>query len=249
VIVILVLFIWPWANQQTEDLKKQFEMRSDLSRVEPGKFQESSNGTRVFFIDKSTETQGYGRNVFVVAREGDKEVITSASGGHIENRDGQSFLVLEGGQRLESDTKTGEHRLVFFEKYGTLQGDKPLGRIDNRRPSTIPTGELLTHTQPVLQGELAWRLGLPMAALNFVLIGLLAADMNPRSGRSWSLTLALLSFLVYYNLINITQAYIGAGRIGMIPMFIGLHGTVLALALLWLSKKHWGWSWLGGSSK
>ena len=34
--------------------KTRYEQRSDIDRIAPGEFQESSNGDRVFFIDKDT---------------------------------------------------------------------------------------------------------------------------------------------------------------------------------------------------
>ena len=50
VIALLSLLVWPWANQQIDQLKQQYEQRSDIDRIAPGEFQESANGTRVFFF-------------------------------------------------------------------------------------------------------------------------------------------------------------------------------------------------------
>ena len=55
-IALLALVVWPWSNQQTQDLREQFERRGDLDRVAPGQFQENAAGTRVFFIDKASES-------------------------------------------------------------------------------------------------------------------------------------------------------------------------------------------------
>ena len=48
-IAALSLVVWPWANRQIQELKTQYEQRSDVDRIAPGEFQESSNGSRVFF--------------------------------------------------------------------------------------------------------------------------------------------------------------------------------------------------------
>ena len=40
------------SNTQIQELKTRYERRSDIDRIAPGEFQESANGTRVFFIDK-----------------------------------------------------------------------------------------------------------------------------------------------------------------------------------------------------
>jgi hypothetical protein len=44
-------------QQQIQEIKTQYEQRSDVDRIAPGEFQESANGARVFFIDKDTPTR------------------------------------------------------------------------------------------------------------------------------------------------------------------------------------------------
>ena len=50
VISVLAFVVLPWAFGRIEDLRDQYEKRGDIARVEPGQFQESANGDRVFFI-------------------------------------------------------------------------------------------------------------------------------------------------------------------------------------------------------
>ena len=47
VVMALALFVWPWVNQRSVELRDRFERRSDLSRVAPGQFQTSNDGSRV----------------------------------------------------------------------------------------------------------------------------------------------------------------------------------------------------------
>jgi len=63
VIAVLALGIWPWSNQQTQDLRERYGKRGDLERVTPGQFQESASGSRVFFLDKDTPDNRSGRNI------------------------------------------------------------------------------------------------------------------------------------------------------------------------------------------
>jgi lipopolysaccharide export system permease protein len=53
---LLALVVWPWANQQAQDLKDRYGRRGDLERVAPGQFQESASGRRVFFLDRTRRT-------------------------------------------------------------------------------------------------------------------------------------------------------------------------------------------------
>ena len=60
-VAALALVVWPWANQQTQELKDRYGKRGDLERVAPGQFQESASGTRVFFLDKDTPDNKSGK--------------------------------------------------------------------------------------------------------------------------------------------------------------------------------------------
>jgi lipopolysaccharide export system permease protein len=92
-------------------------------------------------------------------------------------------------------------------------------------------------------GELAWRLGLALATLNFVVIAITVSSVNPRAGRSGNLVFALFAFVVYFNLLNLGQSWIGTGRVGFATFVVGLHGGVLLVGGLWLGKQHNSWSW------
>lgn len=77
VIAILATLVWPWSNQQIQQLKTQYSQRSDIDRIAPGEFQESSDGSRVFFIDKdSAQTAS---NVFIVTNDSRGESVTSSA--------------------------------------------------------------------------------------------------------------------------------------------------------------------------
>ena len=65
---------------------------------------------------------------------------------------------------------------------------------------------------------------------------------GPRSGRGGNLVLALLTFVVYYNLISLGQTWIAGGGIGMGAYLLILHGGAFALAVGWIASRHQNWS-------
>lgn len=242
VITLMVFLVWPWANQQVNNLRDRFERRGDLERVAPGQFQESSSGRRVFFIDKDTADGTVGRNVFISSTDPDgRETITSARSGRIEWEDDRQLLLLDNGQRLE--TREGEGlRVSEFTAYGTQIGGSVIGGQAGVELKARPTWELLASpTQPNL-AEFGWRIGLAITAFNFVLIALATTAGNPRAGRSGNLFFTLFAFVFYYNLLNIGQNWIARGVVTLWPFTLGLHGGVLLLTLLWLYKRHHGLS-------
>jgi lipopolysaccharide export system permease protein len=68
------------------------------------------------------------------------------------------------------------------------------------------------------------------------------SSVNPRAGRSGNLVFALFAFIVYFNLLNVGQNWIGAGRTSFGGFLLALHGGTLAAAAFWLSKQHNNWS-------
>ncbi len=234
VIGALALFVWPWVNQRAAELKDRFERRSDISRVAPGQFQSSSDGKRVFFIDRESEDGRTGRNVFILSTTPDAESVTTAKTGRIEVDDDDRFLVLDRGQRNEENHRTGDKTLSSFDSYRILVGDRVLARVDELPPRATRSIELLRTPTPRNLGEFTWRLGLLLAATNMLLLAIPLSAANPRRASNWNLLFALLTFVVYYNAINLSQAWVAAGRMEMGVALATFHGGALAIALVLL---------------
>ena len=242
VIALMALFVWPWTNQQTKDMQSRYQQRGDLDRITPGVFQESSSGNRVFFIDRDLAGDQASNNVFIAATENGKRSVTTAQSGRIENRGDAQFLMLFNGQRLEHDD-TGKSALKVsdFESYGVKTGTSSL------LGETLPEAKLMSSralfkdpTRGNL-GELAWRLGLALSAINLVVLALALSNVNPRGKRSGNLIFLVLAFVVYNNLVNLGQSWIFVGLISFGNLLLLLHGSVLVLGLAWLAKRHWNW--------
>lgn len=248
-ITVMVFFVWPWANQQTDELRARFEQRGDLERIAPGQFQESSNGRRVFFIDKDTAAGTEGRNVFIASTEKDgSESVTSARSGRIEVMQDRQYLVLNNGQRLETSPQAAL-KVSEFEEYGTQVGNAAPGQRAVQPLKARSTWRLVTEPDRLNLSELGWRIGMALTAFNFVLIGLATTVGNPRAGRGGNLFFTLFTFVFYYNLLNIGQSWVAQGVIGLLPFMLSLHGGVMVLSLAWLYKRHHNISprsWLGG---
>ena len=275
-ITVLALFVWPWSNEQAQNMRTKFEQRSDLDRITPGTFQESANGSRVFFIDKeeekptdnqaadgkktnngvvkfdnnsklSKEAEKFANtrsNIFISAVANGKESVTTARAGRIESRNGGQYLLLNSGQRSELDSKTGQIKVSEFEEYGNLIKSAKLTPFEGGPQKAKSSLELLSNRTDSNMGELAWRLGLVFAAFNFIILGAAIANGNPRAGRGASFAFALLAFMFYYNLINLSQSWIASGQFKFTALLLAMHGGIFVLSALWLAKRHNNWSFI-----
>ncbi len=242
-VAALALLVLPWSKQQVENMKDQYERRGDIERIQPGQFQESAGGNRVFFVEKNVGPDQAGSNVFIASQDHRKETITSARQGRLETVGNDRFLILENGQRLESTPGKSDLKISEFEEYGTKVGAEMLGPQDLSGSGTQPTLALLRNLTLANQAELSWRFGLVLAAFNFMVIGVAVSSANPRVGRSGNLIFALFIFVFYYNLLSLGQSWITSGKFSFAAVILALHGGALLFGVVWLAKGHNNWHW------
>ena len=238
-VAAVAMLIWPWTNQQIQSMKVRYEQRGDIDRVAPGQFQESANGSRVFFMDNGVNDKKSGSNIFISLRNEDGDSLITARTGRIDFIQDSRYLLLEHGQRLEN-SKTGglDVKISDFESYGIRLPDDALKTKDEGPSKALSTLTLIQDpTRPHL-GELAWRLGLSLSAINLVLIALAVSSVNPRVGRSGNLVFALLAFVVYNNLTSLGQSWIATGRMSLGGYLLTVHGGATLLGLAWLTWRH-----------
>jgi lipopolysaccharide export system permease protein len=248
-VTVMIMVAWPWVNRQTLEVRERFNQRSDVARVAPGLFQSSSDGRRVFFIDRDSAESRQARNVFILAQARDTESITTALSGMVVTEGSDRFAVLNRGQRNEFNAGTGERALARFESYRVLIDDAQAPIVQSLPPKAMSTLELLRNRNALNDGELSWRLGILLGAFNLVLLGIGLSPVNPRRASNWNLVLSLLTFVVYFNLVNLTQSWVSGRRVSLEWALCALHGSALlcAIALIWW-RDH-ATTWRGWSSR
>jgi lipopolysaccharide export system permease protein len=233
---ILMLFVWPWSYKQYNDLRARFEQRADVLRASPGQFQASADGHRVFFVEKAASAASAGgRNVFILSDAGTKESVAVSQSGQIENIGADRFLVLDSGHMEQTDRTSGEHTHVAFANYRAHAGTSSGSTSGAPSPRAVDTVDLVLGGGPAYMAELAWRIGLILGATNLLFMGISLSAANPRRASNWGLLFAALAFVIYYNLLNVTQAWVGSGRVPIVVALVGLHGAafLLGLVLIW----------------
>ena len=230
-IAILSLFLAPWANNQSEAYRRQLDNRDDVSRLTPGVFRESSNSDRVFFVESVTGDSGSVQNVFVTSMQnGRLGVMVSRRGVQETAANGDRFIVLSDGRRYEGNPGEPDYRVMEFERYAARieTHEASAGQIPAR---ALPTQTLLAEPHQGNLAELLWRIGLPLAALNLALLAIPLAFVNPRASRSTNLVFALLTYMVYSNLISVSQAWVSQGRMSFHVGWWAVHLAMLVALL------------------
>jgi len=228
-IAVLSLVLSPWALQKADEFKNKLESRDEIAGITPGMFRESSQADRVYFIEDVDAGSNRVGNIFVrsvqnsklgtmVAREGFQETLPN----------GDRFLVLLNGTRYEGTPGQRDYRIVEFERYAMrIESSAALQIQPIAR--TMPTPELWRNPTTWNLSELEWRLGLPISAAILALLAIPLSYVNPRVGRSLNLILAIVLYMLYSNMISVTNAWVGQGKLAPGIGLWGIHALMLLI--------------------
>ena len=231
-IALLSLVISPWTAQMGEQYRTRVNTRDDISRVTPGTFGETSSRERVFFVESISGDQTVVRNVFVASSQHQRAGVSMSRTGRTETApNGDRFIVLDQGRRYEGAPGEERYRVTEFEKYAARielkEGAEP--ELTHKQLTTLA---LIAAPSNTNRGELVWRIGVPTAALILALLAIPMSFVNPRAGRSVNLLFALLTYMVYSNLLTVTQARVAQGKLDFAAGSWLVHAAMLAVLLL-----------------
>jgi lipopolysaccharide export system permease protein len=244
-IALLSIVISPWATSQTDSARNEFANRDEVNQLSPGRFIESLNGRRIFFVESQGKNSNEVGRVFVAETTSKGMATITAESGTLEvNPEGDRYVVLHNGRRVEINSGSPETRVVQFKDYGTRIDVKLDKRLDSMKAAAQPMTTLLAGGTPEQQGEIFWRLSWPLSALLLALFAVPLSASNPRAGRSFNLIIAALVFILYLNGISIMQTWIEQKKFTYMSGLFILHGAVLLLCVIFYIRRVFMQRWL-----
>ena len=242
VIALLSLLLTPWALQKADEYKSKLESRDDVTSATPGMFRESKQADRVYFIENIDSGSNRIGNVFVQFEQHGKVGTMMAQQGLQETLpNGDRFLVLLNGTRYEGTPGQRDYNIVEFERYAMRIDSVPAKQIQfNLRSMTsaelwrsdTPRNRSESEWRRLTFSELEWRLGLPISAAILALLAIPLSYVNPRAGRSLNLVIAIVLYMLYNNMISVTNAWVWQGKLSPGVGLWGIHTLMLAIAVL-----------------
>jgi len=250
----LSLGLSPWANQKSDEYRRQLESRDESASVAAGVFRESRGGDRVYFVESVSREDATVTNVFVHSAQHQRLGTMVARRGFLETVDnGDRFLVLQDGRRYEGVPGSPEVRVTVFDRYA-IRIESAEANGANRPIKGLSTLELLRNPIPAHIAEFTWRSGLPIMAVILALAAIPLSFVNPRMGRSLNYVFAVLLYMMYSNLMSIVQAWIAQGRLAPVIGFWIVHALMLAVTIVLFSRRafalslpRWRWPTFGRS--
>ncbi len=248
-IAVLSLLLSPWAQSKSVEYRQRMDTRDDVARVSPGAFKESASGERVFFVeaasaDPASSEEGAVRNIFISSLQHGRLGVMMSTNGYTESLpNGDRFVVLVNGRRYEGTPGSPEYRVMEFERYAVRIETKEARGIEVTTKNT-PTWTLVQSPTNPGKGEILWRIGIPLAALNLALLAIPLSFVNPRAGRTNNLVLALLTYMLYSNLLSVSQAWVAQGKLRFEVGWWLVHIVMLVMLILLFFKRLSVFSWM-----
>jgi len=231
-ILVLSLYLSPWAEQRKLEYERQLESRDEITLLSPGLFREFRRANLVVFVESINTFDGTIRNIFLQSIEDGKDATTVARSGSLQvAANGDRFIVLDEGRRYEGKPGQAEFRIVEFERLGRRIEPAELRALPTSTRA-IPTTILIALDGPVERAELFWRLSVPISAFVLTLLAVPLAYVNPRIGRSFNLIAAAFMYMLYSNCLNIVQSFIAQGKLAFLPGLVLPHAIAISLVLL-----------------
>jgi lipopolysaccharide export system permease protein len=236
-IAVLSLVLSPWALRKADEFKTKLESRDDVTSATPGLFRESRQADRVYFIDNVDAGSNRVGNIFVQSEQNGKLGTMAAKQGLQETLpNGDRFLVLLNGTRYEGTPGQRDYRIVEFQRYAMRIDAAPV-RQAAPQVKTMTTLELWRNPTTWNLSELEWRIGLPLSAAILALLAIPLGYVNPRAGRSLNLILAIVLYMLYNNMISVTNTWVGQGKLSPGIGLWGIHAVMLTITLLMFYRR------------
>jgi len=228
IVLVLGLYVSPWAVSETHKLEQMSKQQSDVQAFKSGEFRASDNGRNVVYIESVDTENSRLYSIFAHGEnKGKSYTIYADSGYQYRDRDTDNrYLVMQDGRRYTGKIGDADYQVVEFKRY-TLRVDQELviGKQYNLFGRT--TESLIGSGDRREIAELHWRIGLPIATFLLGLMAIPLSRSNPRQGRYSKLFVAILIFALYVNLLGMGKVWLAKG---IMPVAAGLwwiHALVL----------------------
>jgi len=245
VVPIAIFVAWvaidlgPRAMSMVEMISVEARRQADLASVEAGKFTTGGDDRSVVYAENILAS-GELQKVFLErqAASGGLEVVVAERGVQVASRDPDTrYIVLFDGRRYEGVPGTAEFRVVEFAEHG-IPYRLPKAQELSLRPRAMAFGDLLESSDGVAMAEIQWRLSVPITTLILAILAVPLSRSQPRQGRYGKLTIGLLIFIIYFNLLGAAKAWVEQGVLSG-PIGMGwVHLAMLGFAFVILARQN-----------
>lgn len=229
VMVAITGYLQPWSQQQLQLLKEEAARSAQLWGMQAGRFVEIPGLDGVAYV-AALEDEGFAMSdIFIAVRkDGVDEILTAAAGEYQQNDEGERFVNLEQGQRIEiPDSGLGVRSAIFGS--GVLRIPQQTEDQQSDSLARVPMHGLFQRGGESAVAEINWRLAAPIAIFNLSLYALVCAAWGQGEGRGLRAVLGVVIYVAYVQFINLARVRIDNGIWDSVTLY-WIHGFFFLFA-------------------
>lgn len=255
VVIVAVLNLWltPQLMDYRDHLLAQTGTAMELEATLPGRFQEANGGQQIFYVESMSPDKQSMQTIFMAQLPTNNNnpvilpwtILTAESGYQtLDKKTGDRFFVAVNGRRYLGIPGNKNFQIADFNQYRA--------RIESRVADVGAQQDAMTmlalwqsYQQKVESAsELQWRFSMPMSVLLLALLAVPLSYVKPRQGRYAALLPAILTYIIYANLLLLARNWMEAGNISPVLGIWWVHGlALLAVILAWWRRIGWRIGW------
>ncbi|MFV2059253.1 MAG: LPS export ABC transporter permease LptF [Gammaproteobacteria bacterium] len=234
----LTLIIAPWAKHQSDVIIAKSKVSSEVTGINPGRFRDLAAGQGTLYVQDVNDNKTRLKNVFVQVRDPEGDIIVTAESGYkfTDKVTGDDFIELENGYRYQGNPGDLDYSIVHFKKHGLRIRQKAPTNVYNHKLG-ITTKKLYSSPDLSDKIELHSRISFILLCLVLSILAVPLSRTSPRQGQYAKLTIAILIYITYANLLNINRAWLEKGKIPIEASFWWLHLLMFSIALIFIFKQ------------
>lgn len=242
VVAVVSFYVAPWAEEQSYRLRDAQEAQPLLSGLGAGRFAEPAGADGVMYFERAAD-DGLMYDVFLQQHGRDGEVVLSAQRGRRwQDESGAQYLILLDGYRYDGMPGDAAFRIVKFEQHAVRIEARDVAP-SLRKQRARPTRELFGADDAVAVAELQWRISMPLSVLFLSLLAVPLSRTSPRQGKYSKLFVAVLIYLIYSNLLGVSNSWVARGRLAPEVGMWWVHAALLCSIWL-LFVRQYGLHWV-----
>ncbi len=247
----LTLWCVPVLEEYRAHIIAEGEAVGVMQAMIPGRFQSTSDGKIVFYLENVSAKGQIIEGVFIAERPATLSAeannwtfITAESAKlRIEKHAQISdyFLVLNQGHRYEGKPGKADFTVLQFAEYGREIEQKPAPVQSDFLK--YKSSDRLWHSEDLKdKGELQLRISMALSVFILALLAIPLSYVHPRQGRFSKFLPAILIYIVYYNGFTVAKRWVATG---WVPSWFGvwwIHILIFLLAIGYLAQVSGWWS-------
>lgn len=229
----LIAFWWsPLALDKAERMVAAANRSLLLAGLEPGRFVDLPGGGGVIYVGAMSDGGTRFERLFVQREHAGRiDIVTAATGELYYDQQGASrYLSLANGFRVEGGLDLPDFRTMRFAR-NDIELPDTQSRHRDRAEALRTINTLWASDLPSDRAELHWRIGLPISLVLLAMLALPLARSAPRSSQYGRILIAVLGYMLYFNLLALGRGWIASGKLSETLGLWWLHASVLLIAI------------------